>query len=390
MPLFGSITKIEAQVFNLLISMTIKKLMRKRYACWVLLLAGCMPQAEETTPIRQDVVETVFASGVLEADGTYSLSAQSDGYLSEVNFQENDIVSPGDILAVVENRQNELNRESAEALYQLAQNNAQPNSPALMQAKNSVEIAYSQMQLDSTQWVRYQKLMAANSIAKNEYEQIKVRYEKSKKDWENAQENYEQTKRQAKEQLIVNRSQKEINQVLSGFNQIRAVKGGKVYQKFKQAGDFVRKGDVIATVGDAHFLYAKVRVDEGNIQRVRVGQKAIVQLNTHLSQKLHGKVAEILPAFDANTQSFTCKIFFEDSLQFPVIQTQLQANIVIGETKNALLIPRRLLQPGGKVLLKDNPIPVLVETRSVSAEWVEVTNGLDENSVIVPPQPAMP
>jgi len=40
-------------------------------------------KTEETTPIRKDVTETVFASGVLEANNTYSLTAQTDGYLSK-------------------------------------------------------------------------------------------------------------------------------------------------------------------------------------------------------------------------------------------------------------------------------------------------------------------
>ena len=56
------------------------------------LLSSCGKNIQETNPIRKYVTETVFASGNLEANQTYQLVAQSDGYLVELNFKENDIL----------------------------------------------------------------------------------------------------------------------------------------------------------------------------------------------------------------------------------------------------------------------------------------------------------
>ncbi len=156
-----------------------------------------------------------------------------------------------------------------------------------------------------------------------------------------------------------------------------------MYNKFKQKGDFVRKGDVIATIGDPNFVYAKVSIDESSIGKVKLGQVAVIKLNPNKEKTYKGVVAEIFPSFNEATQSFTCKLFFTDSLDFKIVNTQLQSNIIIGETKNALLIPRNYLQYGDYVNVKGKKQPVKVSAQIVGSEWVVIENGITENDVII-------
>jgi hypothetical protein len=96
-----------------------------------------------------------------------------------------------------------------------------------------------------------------------------------------------------------------------------------------------------------------------------------------------GKLAEILPAFNEQTQSFVCKIHFSDTLDFKIVNTQLQVNIITGTTKDALLIPRNYLQYGNLVTVKGEKEPIKIETKFISTEWVQVLSGLDENNTII-------
>ncbi|TAH20774.1 MAG: HlyD family efflux transporter periplasmic adaptor subunit [Cytophagales bacterium] len=347
------------------------------------LLTACGKKVQETKPIRKDVTETVFASGNLEANQIYQLVAQSDGYLIELNFKENEIVNQGQVLAVIDNKQNEINKESANALYNIAQQNLQPNAPQLVQAKIAVENAKQKLNFDEAQAQRLKKLWEANSISKVDYETATLKFQTSKADYSKASENYNLIKQQAEQQLVINNAQKNANTVLLGFNQIKAVYTGKVYQRYKEKGDFVRKGDVIATIGNADFLYAKVSIDESSISQVKVGQEAVIQLNTNKKKTYKGKVAEILPAFNEQTQSFLCKIHFTDSLDFNILNTQLQVNIITGTTKKALLIPRNYLQYGNLVTIKGEKEPIKIETKFISTDWVQVLAGLDENTTII-------
>ncbi len=357
---------------------------------WILLLGfssvACTQQMDETKPIRKNVTETVFASGVLEADGTYNLTAQTDGTLLQVYFDERNQVSTGAVFALIDNQQNQLNTASTQALYEIAQKNTRSSAPSLMQAQNSVLMARRRLAQDSVQWQRYQRLLEGKSIAQVDYDNVELQYQNARSSYFNALANYQQLQEQANQNLIVNAAQRDLNQVLSANNQLRTPVAGKVYRLYKHKGDFVHRGDVIATIGHPDLIYAKISVDEGSISKLKVGQKAVIQLNTHKDKTYQGELAEILPAFNEATQSFTCKVLFVDALDFRLINTQLQVNIIVGINKNALLIPRRYLDFGNVVRVKGQEKTVKVSTQFVSSEWVQVTSGLNENSTIVAPK----
>lgn len=349
----------------------------------LVILNSCGRKTAETKPIRKDVTETVFASGVLEANGTYNLTAQNEGYLSELRFNEGDLIKSGDILAIIDNKQNNFSSKSSDALYEIAKINTTENAPSILQSQNSLLLAKQKMQLDSSLLEKYHLLLASNSVSTSEYDNIKIQYQTSRANYLNAVENYTLTKQQARQSLITNEAQKEISKIVTGNNEIIALSNGKIYKKFKQRGDYVRKGDVIATIGDAEFIYAKVNIDEGNIEKVKVGQEAIVKLNTDKVKTYKGVVSEINPSFDEATQSFICKIIINEPLQFTIVNTQLQSNIIVGKTKNALLIPSNYIDFAGDVQIKGSKTKTRVTTKFVSNEWVQVLSGIDENTVLV-------
>lgn len=351
--------------------------------CAVLFFTACGKKVEETKPIRKDVTETVFASGVLEAKNTYTLKAQIDGYLSAVNFEEGDIVSTGKIVAIVDNKESSFNNESAKELYDIAQSNTQSTAPALLQAQNNINLNKQKMEQDFVQFQRYKKLWENNTVAKIDFENSELQYKTAKTNYESALEYYKQLQQQATQQVISNKVTKDINNIVLNKNQIKALKSGKVFKKYKQVGDYVTRGEAIALIGEPTNIYAKVNIDEGNIGKVKVGQEALVQLNTNKDKTYKGKVAEIYPSFDESTQSFICKISFNEPLDFTIVNTQLQSNIIVGINKNALLIPRNYVDFGGNVQVKDQKGKVKITTQFASSDWVQVLSGIDENTVLV-------
>jgi HlyD family secretion protein len=346
-------------------------------------LGSCSKKSEETKPIRKDVTETVFASGVLEANGTYNLTAKAEGYLVQVNFKEGDLVNEGDVLAMVDNKESRFNSESSSQLYNIAQSNLSSNAPALSQARNTVVLARQSLLQDSLQLIRYKKLLETKSVSVVDFENIELRFKTSLANYENAKEAYKLQKQQAEQSVINNKALKEVNRLMYGNNEIRAIVSGKIYEKRKQKGDFVRKGDVIAVIGDASYLYAKVNVDESNIGKIKIGQESLIQLNTNKDKVYKAKVGEIFPAFDEASQSFYCKLIFTDSLDFKISGTQLQSNIIVGYQKNALLIPRNYLNLDGTVQIKGEKEPTKVVTHFVSSFWVQVVSGITENTILI-------
>ncbi len=108
----------------------------------------------------------------------------------------------------------------------------------------------------------------------------------------------------------------------------------------------------------------------------------VIQLNTDTNQTYDAIVTEILPTFDATSQSFACKATFVNPINFKITSTQLQANIILGVKNKALLIPKNFLQYGNKVLLKNKTFRT-VQTGIISNQWVEITKGLNEQDIII-------
>jgi multidrug efflux pump subunit AcrA (membrane-fusion protein) len=345
------------------------------------LWSSCGQKSKEIKPVRKNVTETVFASGVLVPEDSYNLTAQNDGYLIALNFEEGDTVKAGKVLAVIENKQNAINATSAGELLGIANLNASADAPALRQAETNLDLAQKKLDEDELQAERYRKLYELKSVSKLEYENATLARDNSKAAFLVQKETCRQLKLQADQQLIAQKAQTDVNGVLKSQNEIAAVVGGRVYKKLKLLGDYVRKGDVIAVVGDQNNLYAKLSIDETNISKIKLNQQAIIQLNTDKEKNYKGIVSEIYPAFDDQAQSFYCKVKFTDPMDFKISGTQLQANVVICEKNNLLVIPKIYLGYGNQVNVKGKGL-VTVETGFISTDWVEIVKGLDENSVI--------
>lgn len=351
--------------------------------CLAILFQSCGKKLEETTPQRNDITETVFAAGILEAKNTYTLKALSDGYLESIYFEAGDTLAKGDVFAVIDNKINLYDYKGSEDLYAIALQNAAPTAPLITQAKSALQLAGVKLKQEQLQENRYRELLKSNSISKLEYETVLLNYQTAQNNYESAKETYNKALLDARQSEVSNRALKEINKVSLSNNKIVALVPGKIYERLKEPGDYVRKGDQVATIGDPQQLYAKVNIDESNIGKVTLGQQAYIQLNTKKGNVYKGKVIEILPAFDAQSQSFVCKIGFEEPLDFKIVNTQLEVNIITAHRENALLIPRRFIDYNGSVQIKGNSERTKVETAIVSDQYVEIVSGLNEDTVLI-------
>jgi HlyD family secretion protein len=344
---------------------------------------SCGKKMEETKAIKKEITETVFASGLLEADNVYNLTAEADGYIQQINFEEGTEIKKGQVLLKIENKSSAVNVENANELFDIATKNAANNAPLFKQAEANLTIAKQKLQQDALQVERYKKLWEQNSIAKIEYENVLLTYNNSKEQLNASVENLNKLKRDANQQVVVQKAQKKNNAIYASKNLTRAQTSGKVYKKLKQVGDFVRTGETIAVIGNSKNIYAKINVDESNIAKLKIGQKAIVQLNTQKETNYNAEIFEILPQYDEASKSYLCKLKFTDGLAFSIINTPLQSNIIIGTPEQAILIPKRFLDYNNEVQVKGKKGKTKVTTKIISSEWVQVKSGITLNDILV-------
>jgi len=357
--------------FKLIISISIS----------ILLLNACGKKVDETKPIRKNITETVFASGILVPEKQYKLTARSDGYLISLDFEEGDIIKTGDLLAIIDNKTYDINARGANLLLEIAKSNTSPNAPILKQVEINLKALEQKLNQDILQVDRYKKLYESNSVSKLEYENVQLTYETAKSNYIALQENYKLQKQQTAQQLISQKTQSDANKILQGNNKLKAVIGGKVYNKYKELGEFVKRGEVIAAIGDPKNIYAKLSVDESSILKIKLNQQVIIQLNVDKNKNYNGVITEVYPTFDSKTQSFYCKVKLNDTLSFGISGTQVQANIITNKKDNVLVIPRHYLYFGNAVLVQGEG-KIKVTTGFISNEWVEIIDGIDETTTI--------
>ena len=344
-------------------------------------MASCGKKTITTQPVRKDITELVFATGVLKADNEYSLTAQSEGYITAIYFEEGDEFIAGKTMAVIDNKQTVVNATQSDKLLKIAKANATASSPLFQQLQANVAAAKEKIRQDEQQVERYRKLYESNSIAKVEYENMQLNLSNSTAALKVLEEQHNNLQIQANQQVEIQKQQSGVNNSIVVYNRVVTVVGGKVYKKRKELGDYVRKGDVIAEIGNPAKIYAYLSIDESNISKIKINQKAIIQFNTHKDIHYDGVVTEIYPAFDEQTQSFYCRAEFTKEPEFKISGTQLQGNIIIGNKQNILVIPRTFLKYGNKVRIKGKG-DIIVETGFISNDWVQILKGLDENTII--------
>lgn len=344
-------------------------------------MVSCGKKTITTQPERKDITELVFATGVLKADNEYSLTAQAEGYITAIYFEEGDEFKAGKIMAVIDNKQARVNATQSDRLLKIAKTNATESSPLFQQVKANVAVAREKIKLDEQHVERYRKLYESNSIAKVEYENMQLNLSNSTAALKVLEEQYNNLQIQANQQVELQKQQSGVNNSIVVYNRVITVVGGKVYKKRKELGDYVRKGDVIADIGNPEKIYANLSIDESNISKIKINQPVIIQFNTHKDINYDGVVTEIYPSFDEQTQSFYCRVEFTKEPEFKISGTQLQGNIIIGNKTNILVVPRNFLKYGNKVRLKGKG-DIIVETGFISNDWVEILKGLDEKTII--------
>lgn len=348
-------------------------------------LASCgKGKDQEVQPKRQAITETVFASGQLDARDRYNLTAQSEGYLVELNVEESDSVRNGQVLAVINNITNEANSAAAAQQLAIAEFNLSANAPALKEAAAKLELAESKLAQENKQLNRFKELHKQGSVSDLDLENAQLSYTSAETNVKSAKERLNLLKQQAKQAEINQRAQQEISQSNRDYNQLSALSNGTIIKRHKQRGDYVRKGDVILTIANEATVLAKLNVDENSIGKVQVGMPVKVRLNTLKDQLLDATVSLIYPMFDEASQSFICEVVFTGAIPFTIVGTQLEANIIVGEKDNVLLIPRSYLSFTNTVHVKGEDDPRAVKVGILSTEWVEIVDGLSESDVLLP------
>ena len=173
---------------------------------------------------------------------------------------------------------------------------------------------------------------------------------------------------------------------------VRAPADGIVYGLPHKVGETIAAGQVVASVADPRHLRVRVRVDQPDLPRVKTGQRLIVTFDGLPERRWEGRVlsvpAGVTEAGGRQVGEVVGEIADPQGSLPP--NASVNVEIVVGEKKGALAIPRAaLLRDGDRryvyVLENGRARRREVTIGLVGVSEVEVVGGLSDHEVVLIP-----
>lgn len=349
-----------------------------------ILIQGCTESDEQATPEHRKLTESVYASANVVPANLYKVFPEAVGTLDEVLIDEGDTVFAGQQLATISSDQPAINAANAKLRKELSEANISSSASAITRIRQELETATEQLELDSLNYTRQQRLAAKDIGSETELENRKLKYQSSKNRVASLRSQLSETERELTSALKLSRN--DWNIALSRLEDyiIRSKMTGKVYAVNAEAGELVSTQQVFALIGARDEFIIELMIDEVDIARVQTKQHVMLTLDAYEDKVFEAKISKIYPTKEERTQTFRVEATFSTKPENLYNGLSGEANIIISEAENALTIPLEYLSTESTVKTKSGD-KIEVKTGRQNMELVEVLDGLDSTMVLVKP-----
>jgi RND family efflux transporter MFP subunit len=272
------------------------------------------------TLVPTSVDEFYEATGTVKAVHVSVVAARMMGAVTSILVKEGDPVEKGQLLLTIDDRDVLQKENGAEAGHR--------------EAQKALEAAKQNRELTDITYRRYKKMFEEKAISRQEMDQFET---------QNRVAGFEQERMQE----MVSRAAAGLAEarIYRGFTRVTSPLQGVVTEKKTEAGSMAVPGMPLLTVESAAAFQAEIAVDEGHSGRLKIGAPVFVSIEA-INRQMTGKIAEILPAVDSLSRSFTAKV----SVSGPGLRTGLYAKVRIPKgTKQLLLAPRAAIVEKGQL-----------------------------------------
>jgi HlyD family secretion protein len=238
------------------------------------------------------------------------IGSELSGRLKSVLVEEGDAIHRGQVLAELENADYRAQVESAKAsvvakgaVQRKVINGARRQERD--EAWSSVDEARAVTENAQSELQRRQQLFTAGVVSREELDRYARAADVAKAKYQAAVEQHslvddharEEDRSLAEADLQLARSQLEEAQARYEKTFVRSPIDGSVLRKHHRSGESVSNSstvpDPILTIGDRKTLRVRMDVDETDVSKVRIGQKAYVTADAFGKQKFWGRVVRV-------------------------------------------------------------------------------------------------
>lgn len=304
-------------------------------------MTGCSKKTgftySEAEAAKQDIVNSVTATGTIEPVTSVDVGTQVSGVISKLYVDYNSVVKAGEVIA-------ELDRTNLMS--------------ELSSAQASLKSAQSNLEYQKTNYERYKALYDKGLISANDFEQARLSYVQAQQQTQQQKENVKKA------------------QTNLGYATITSPIDGVVLSKEVEEGQTVASSFNTPTLfkiaRDLTDMRVIADVDEADIGDVKEGQRVTFTVDAFPDDTFEGQVTQVRQEATTESNVVTYEVVISAPNDDLKLKPGLTANVVIltMEAKDVLAVPSKALRftPREAMLNSDETI---TDTDAKEKVWVK-------------------
>jgi ABC exporter DevB family membrane fusion protein len=344
------------------------------------------------------------------------LASRVVGRLKEVSVSDGDPIQKGQVVAILENgdlaaqvQQGRANVARAQAELEKLRNGARPEERDAVRAQ--MEEAQAAADNARLNYQRAQKLFKEGGVISQSYlDQAERDWKMSQAKLESARQNYKlimappRFEDVAAAQAQVDLYRAQLAQAQDNYDHtfVRSPVDGVVVKRYMNPGESISYESLfqpIVSVSDTTRLMVRAEIDETDIGKIQIGQRAEIRCDAFPGQTFYGRVVRIsggLGKKKIQTDNPTEKVdtdvlesFVEVDPGSPLrVGLRVDVYVQLARKDNMLIVPLRALERTDSLFLVRVKTATGLRTQTIGRGAqdgvnVEVTDGLKEGDVVV-------
>ena len=303
---------------------------------------------------RIEFTDLLPTLGTIRGQSEVELKFEVNGVVRSVDFREGDIVTQGQVLATLEDRDAKLRVEYAQAKLQTAQ----------------AQLALAQKRLSINE-----QLYRLGAIIRLKLEESQIEVE------------------QATAQVTTASKETELAKSELSKTMLRAPVDGVMGTREVEVGSTVTMNPptVVAILMEIGSVYVELGIIERDIERIKLDQRVKVTVDSLPNTTFEGKIDNLAPLIEGKSRTLTAKVKVENPQGKLLPGMFARAEIAVFEKPNALVVPISSLRDtdgDGKfesVFVVEAETAKLkpITTGYLTTDYAEIIQGLQEGEPVV-------
>jgi HlyD family secretion protein len=245
--------------------------------------------------VKRTITESVNASGKVYPEVEVKISPDISGEITELNVEEGDSVTKGQVLARIYADIYALQRDEASS-------RVQQTSASVRNTQESLEGLRANQEQAQMNYDRNKKLYEDKVISKAELEQFETSLRSAKANLRATEQTLQSLQATVQGSRVgLSRADKDLGRTTLTAPMSGVISSLKVKKGERVAGNSFNIGTEMMTVADMSIIEVRVDVGENDIVKIHIGDSADVEVDAYNKRKFAGVVTKIASSTRSGT-----------------------------------------------------------------------------------------